>query len=233
MKQAAVHPAKLTESLEDYLEAIAELTAIEGHAHTKAIAERLNVKMPSVTGALRQLVKLKYIVYSTHFPVELTPEGKAVADEVVRRHRILKRFFSDVLGVPIAKAEDAACHVEHIVDAETIRRFVIFSEAIEKRSDARRLQGYLSEAMGLLGDPATADWHVLTDFQPGTRVVVQRLGRNLTSGTASGVAIGEEILIDGVTLDRSAMRLHHGGALKEVPLEVAENIWACAAVSAV
>ena len=46
---------QLTASLEDYLEAIAELTAVDGHAHAKEIAVRLNVKMPSVTGALRQL----------------------------------------------------------------------------------------------------------------------------------------------------------------------------------
>ena len=34
---------QLTESLEDYLEAIAELIAVEGHAHTKEIAEKLNI----------------------------------------------------------------------------------------------------------------------------------------------------------------------------------------------
>ena len=44
---------QLTESLEDYLEAIAELIEVEGHAHAKEIAAKLNVKMPSVTGALR------------------------------------------------------------------------------------------------------------------------------------------------------------------------------------
>ena len=38
----------LTASLEDYLEAIAELISCEGHAHTKEIAKKLNVKMPSV-----------------------------------------------------------------------------------------------------------------------------------------------------------------------------------------
>ena len=42
---------QLTESLEDYLEAIAELIEVEGHAHAKEIAAKLNVKMPSVTGA--------------------------------------------------------------------------------------------------------------------------------------------------------------------------------------
>ena len=47
--------SQLSESLEDYLEAIAELIVVEGHAHTKDIARKLDVKMPSVTGAIRQL----------------------------------------------------------------------------------------------------------------------------------------------------------------------------------
>ena len=49
-------PEQLTESLEDYLEAIAELIEIEGHAHAKEIAAKLNVKMPSVTGARHPVV---------------------------------------------------------------------------------------------------------------------------------------------------------------------------------
>ena len=90
---------RLSESLEDYLEAISELIAIEGHAHTKEIAEKLNVKMPSVTAALRQLDKMGCIVYNTHYPVQLTAVGKEIADQVVRRHRILKKFFGDILGL--------------------------------------------------------------------------------------------------------------------------------------
>ena len=127
---------RLTASLEDYLEAIAGLTATEGHAHTKAIAEKLNVKMPSVTGALRQLEKQGYIIYNAHYPVELTPVGKSVAEEVIRRHEILKSFFCDILGLPPEKASQTACHLEHVVDSDTIERFVLFSKAIEDRRNA-------------------------------------------------------------------------------------------------
>ncbi|MBR2912141.1 MAG: metal-dependent transcriptional regulator [Lentisphaeria bacterium] len=127
---------RLTASLEDYLEAIAGLTATEGHAHTKAIAEKLKVKMPSVTGALRQLEKQGYIIYNAHYPVELTPSGKRVADEGIRRHGILKSFFEDILGLPPEKASQTACHLEHVVDSDTIERFVLFSKAIEARRDA-------------------------------------------------------------------------------------------------
>mgnify|MGYP003310512237 CR=1 FL=1 len=75
---------KLSASLEDYLEAIAELCAHEGHAHSKEIAEKLSVKMPSVTEALRQLVDMGYIIYNTHYPVQLTSAGRAVAEEIVK-----------------------------------------------------------------------------------------------------------------------------------------------------
>ena len=89
---------RLSESMEDYLEAIAELIAVEGHAHTKEIAQKLNVKMPSVTGALRQLEQMGYIIYNTHYPVQLTEEGKRVADGILKRHTVLKSFFSGIPG---------------------------------------------------------------------------------------------------------------------------------------
>ena len=152
---------RLSESLEDYLEAISELIAVEGHAHTKEIAEKLDVKMPSVTAALRQLDKMGCIVYNTHYPVQLTEKGREIAEDVIHHHSVLKKFFSEILGLPLEKASDTACRLEHLIDCDTISRFILFSEAIAKRTDARALQTYLTEAMSL---PGLA---VLSDCKPG------------------------------------------------------------------
>lgn len=218
-------PVQLTESLEDYLEAIAELIAVEGHAHTKEIAEKLDVKMPSVTGALRQLEKLKYIVYNTHYPVQLTPEGKAVADEVIRRHRVLKSFFSDILGLPLATASETACRLEHVVDEDTIRRFVLFSEAIGSRADARELQTYLTEAMAHLDDAELRKLRVLSSLEPGTRCRVAKFGRNLAGRGATGIAVGDELTVEGISLDHSRFRVSAGRKMLELPVAVAENLY--------
>ncbi len=210
---------QLTESLEDYLEAIAELIELEGHAHAKEIAAKLNVKMPSVTGALRQLEKMGFIVYNTHYPVQLTAKGRLIARDVIRRHGILKRFFSEILGLPQDKASETACRLEHIVDADTIRRFVLFSEAIGKRTDAHALQVYLTEALAQPG------FKVLSECVPGEKAVAEKFGRNIESEVKTPLKTGDEMTVEGFSLDRSTVRVTVSGNTFDVPTSLAENIW--------
>lgn len=210
---------QLTESLEDYLEAIAELIAVEGHAHAKEIAAKLNVKMPSVTGALRQLEKMGCIVYNTHYPVQLTEKGREIAEDVIHHHGVLKKFFSEILGLPLEKASDTACRLEHLIDCDTISRFVLFSEAIAKRTDAKALQTYLTEAM------SQPDLAVLSDCKPGGKAVVARFGRNLAQDTVTGLKPGDEVTVEGFSLDRSGVRVTVDGKTLDIPTAQAENIW--------
>ena len=215
----------LSESLEDYLEAIAELIIVEGHAHTKRIAEKLDVKMPSVTAALRQLDKMGCIVYNTHYPVQLTEAGKELADQVVRRHRILKKFFGEILGLPPDKASETACRLEHAVDEETIERFILFSEAIENRSDARSLQIYLTEAMAALNEDNFRQICVLSQMQPGDTGTVTKFGRNIEDRMKPEIAAGEPFEVQGVSLDKTDWRISLSGKILNIPLAVAENLW--------
>ena len=216
---------RLSESLEDYLEAISELIAIEGHAHTKEIAEKLNVKMPSVTAALRQLDKMGCIVYNTHYPVQLTAVGKEIADQVVRRHRILKKFFGDILGLDPEKASETACRLEHAVDEETIERFILFSEAIENRSDAKALQIYLTEAMSILSDENFRQVCVLSELRPGESCTLERFGRNIREEDTAGLKTGDRLVLQGISLDKTSFRIIRNGKAKDIPLAAAENLW--------
>ena len=216
---------KLSASLEDYLEAIADLSQEEGHAHSKEIAQRLGVKMPSVTEALRQLVDMGYIIYNVHYPVQLTATGKTVAMEILTRHRVLTRFFIEILGLSPDKAADTACHLEHVVDSDTIERFVIFSDAITKRSDARALQVYLTEAMSNLERGGAGECCVLSDLAPDEAAVVERFSRNLNAPHGLGLKEGDTVALIGVSLDKSVLKLNVGGKALELPAAAAENIW--------
>lgn len=216
---------KLSESLEDYLEAIAELIAVDGHAHTKEIAGKLNVKMPSVTGALRQLEQLGYIVYNIHYPVQLTKEGERVANEIVNRHKVLSKFFSEILGLPLEKASETACRLEHAVDHETIERFTLFSEAIEQRDDARKLQIYLTEAMQFIARDDYRNLELLSKLKPGTKAVIEFSGRNIPEQFKNNYPAGAEITVKSFSLDKTSFAALIDDREISIPSEHAQNIW--------
>lgn len=216
---------KLSESLEDYLEAIAELIAVDGHAHTKEIAGKLNVKMPSVTGALRQLEQLGYIVYNIHYPVQLTAEGERVANEIVNRHKVLSKFFSEILGLPLEKASETACRLEHAVDYDTIERFTLFSEAIEQRDDAKKLQTYLTEAIQLISRDDYRDLELLSNLKPGTQAVIESAGRNIPENERSNYPQAANITVKSVSLDKTSFKALIDDCEINIPSEHAQNIW--------
>lgn len=214
----------LSESLEDYLEVIAQLSVNDGHAHVKEIADQLHVKMPSVTGALRQLARLNYITYSSHQPVVLTPLGKSIADRVITRHQILKKFFCDILGMSSAKSSEVACKLEHIIDDPALTRFVLFTEAIATRTDACSLKSYLTEATANLEVCDTPEgFCVLSDVPAGNTILFDRVGR----GTLEKVPFkrGEPLLVESIALDRSQYTVLYGKKSVIVPQPVAEHMW--------
>jgi len=122
---------KLSASLEDYLEAIFWIIQSKGAARAKDIAKRLRVKASSVTGALQALGGKNYINYAPYDVITLTSEGLEVAKKVVRRHRILKDFFTSILGIDAKIAEEGACKLEHSIPRPIVERLIEFMEFVE------------------------------------------------------------------------------------------------------
>lgn len=120
----------LSASLEDYLEAIFNLTGESNVARSKDIAELLGISKASVTGALRVLKKKGLANYEPYDYVTLTGAGQAAAAAVVRKHNILKSFFVNVLGIDTDTAQQAACKAEHTLGPEVIARLLSFIEFV-------------------------------------------------------------------------------------------------------
>lgn len=132
----------LSSSLEDYLEAIFNLTATDEVARSKDIADSLKVAKSSVTGALRTLAEKELVNYKPYGYVTLTPAGRAAAERVARKHNIIKSFFVDILGVDDTLAQNAACKAEHALGADIIKRLLDFTEFVTyKNGNGHNLAG--------------------------------------------------------------------------------------------
>ncbi len=126
------HPEEnLSASLEDYIKAIATISADKQAARPKDISLRLGVNMSSVTGALHALSDKGLINYAPYEIVTLTDKGQDVAREVVRKHEGIRDFLTKVLAVDTEVAEKAACDMEHAVSPEVLNRFIQFVDYLQ------------------------------------------------------------------------------------------------------
>lgn len=121
----------LSASLEDYLKAIATISAEKRAARPKDISQRLDVNMSSVTGALRALADRGLVNYAPYEIVTLTDKGQEVAREVVRKHEGIRDFLVKVLAVNNEAAEKAACDMEHAISPEVLDRVIRFLDYLE------------------------------------------------------------------------------------------------------
>jgi DtxR family transcriptional regulator, Mn-dependent transcriptional regulator len=107
-----------SESIDDYLKAILELGGAENSpVTTNALAQRLGVRTPSVTGMLQKLAAQRPapVSYEKHRGVRLTAAGKRRAWELVRHHRLLELFLHDVLKYSWDEVHEEAERLEHFI----------------------------------------------------------------------------------------------------------------------
>jgi DtxR family Mn-dependent transcriptional regulator len=124
---ADILPA-ISSALEDYLETIYLLVQEHGFARVKEIARARDVKAASVSIALRKLAELELVRYERREYIALTPLGEQAGRRVFTRHRLLSRFFQEVLGMPAGAASEQACAMEHSLTDDAMDRLVRFFE---------------------------------------------------------------------------------------------------------
>jgi DtxR family transcriptional regulator, Mn-dependent transcriptional regulator len=191
--RSVISPNPLTSAMEDYLEVIYHLEQESRIARVRDIAKRLDVKMSSVSSALKILATRGLIRYDPHQFITLTDKGIVRAKEIVRKHEILKRFLMSILKIDDSVAEDNACRIEHHLDPEVINKLIRFLEFVEtcpvdqlrwmdnSAESCSDCLVCLEKARKRILDRAKAQraalegGMTLDEATPGTRVVIQQI----------------------------------------------------------
>ncbi len=125
--------AKISSSLEDYLEAIYILQESYGGTRVTDIADFLGVSKPSVNRAVSTLKESGLLEHETYGAIKLTSDGRNHAAMVLQRHRLIKQFLSKTLGVDDIIAERDACRMEHVISPQTIQKLFEYLEREENK----------------------------------------------------------------------------------------------------
>ena len=107
-----------TPAVQDYAKAIYRLEARSGSATTNDLAAELDVRPASVSGMLKKLDALGLVRHEPYRGVRLTEQGRRVALEVIRHHRLLELFLVETLGMSWDEVHAEAEVLEHALSEE-------------------------------------------------------------------------------------------------------------------
>ena len=185
--------ADLIDTTEMYLKTILELEE-DGVTPLRArIVDRLGHSGPTVSQTVARMERDGLLHVMGDRRLELTPEGRARATEVLRKHRLAECLLLDVIGLEWAQVHDEACRWEHVMSDAVEERLVELlhdpnvdpygnplpgmggSERMHSAELAVRSLESGVLTLGRIGEPIQADAEVLAAFdelglRPGARV---------------------------------------------------------------
>lgn len=116
----------INQTVEDYLRSVFRLESRDGKASNTALAKELNITAAAVTDMLRRLSEHGLLTYAKYQGSVLTPEGRAIATNITRRHRLWEVFLITHLGFRWDEVHDLADQLEHITSTELVDRLEEF-----------------------------------------------------------------------------------------------------------
>src|SRR3954464_2268083 len=109
----------VTSAVEDYAKAIYALETRGGAAvSNNALADRLRVSAASASSMVKKLAEMGLVAHEPYRGVQLTDQGRRIALEVLRHHRLLEVYLAEELGVPWDRVHDEAEVLEHVLSEE-------------------------------------------------------------------------------------------------------------------
>ena len=155
-----------TRSQEDYLKALYLLGGDERPVPTRDLAQRLGISSPSVSEMVTRLSAQGLVEHDRYRGQQLTREGRKVALELVRHHRLLEMFLVRVLGYSWDEVHDEAERLEHVISERMEQR--IFELLGRPQLDPH------GHAIPTLGGKVRAVSHrALSECRAGEKVTVQ------------------------------------------------------------
>ncbi|OLC23943.1 MAG: hypothetical protein AUH40_09735 [Chloroflexi bacterium 13_1_40CM_65_17] len=111
-----------TRAQEDYLKALYHLHGDARPVPTRELAQRLGISSPSVSEMVTRLTAQGLVEHDRYRGQQLTRDGRKVALELVRHHRLLEMFLVRVLGYSWDEVHEEAERLEHVISERMEQR---------------------------------------------------------------------------------------------------------------
>ncbi|MFQ5947110.1 MAG: metal-dependent transcriptional regulator [Anaerolineae bacterium] len=158
---------KTSASVQDYLAAIYDLAGSGKPVIGARLAKHMKVSPPTVTEALQRMARAGHIRIGSSKEIVLTKRGISLAEVMARRHRLLERWLTDMLGLDWTEAHEEAHRLEHALSPKVEDRLATILGMPTTCPHGNPIPG--------MANPAQTHPFPLDQAHEGTTVVVERI----------------------------------------------------------
>lgn len=208
---------------ENYIKSIYSLSLEAGEVSVSGLANKLNVKLPTVNSMIKKLAAKKIVAYVPYKGIKVTEKGKKEALSIIRKHRLAELFLVEVMGIGWEEVHDIAEQLEH-VESDT------FYNRIDQMLGNPKLDPHGEPIPDINGRVAARNRVSVADLKEGASARIVAVGNDeksfLDHLNSKGLQMGDRITLrkkeafDGsvviVTQSKKETMLTH---------QVADRIW--------
>lgn len=207
--------------VEDYLTALFRAEEWDEEPTTGKLAEVIGVTASTVSATLKKLNLEGFVNYRPYGDIELTPAGRDIAINVIRRRRIIETYLSEKLGLGAHELHGEADLLEHAVSPRVLEKMfqAVGYPTLDPHGDPIPTEsGEMTINYGLMllelkaGASAT-----VTRVRDGNPSVVRYL-------TGVGITVGTTVTVVEALRDIATLRLQIGEMFQDIPLAVANAV---------
>ncbi len=217
-----VRRSRHTRAQEDYLKALYHLEGDRRPVPTSELAQRLRISAASVSEMVARLSERGLVTHDRYRGQQLTEEGRALALELVRHHRLLEMFLVQVLGYGLDEVHEEAERLEHAISER-------MEEKIFELLGRPELDPHGDAIPSLDGVIRPVSDRALVDAGRGERLQVARVSDEdplkLRALRELGVVIGLPLEVVGESRFEGPIEVGSAGRVLSIPLGLARAVF--------
>lgn len=207
--------------VEDYLTALFRAEEWDEEPTTGKLAEVIGVTASTVSATLKKLNLEGFVNYRPYGDIELTPAGRDIAINVIRRRRIIETYLSEKLGLGAHELHGEADLLEHAVSPRVLEKMfqAVGYPTLDPHGDPIPTES---------GEMSINDGLMLLDLNAGASATVTRV-RDVNPSvvrylTGVGITVGTTVTVVEALSDIATLRLQIGEMFQDIPLAVANAV---------
>ncbi len=212
-----------TPTIEEYLEAIYLMEVENPPVKSARVAEAMGVSAPTMTDTLKRLIQQGHVFIGEGKTLLLTDRGRAVAEAMVRRHRLSERWLVDVLGMDWSQVHEEACRLEHALSTEVEERLARSLNSPSTCPHGNPIPGMALELQ---------DGIILSEVQAGEVVTLLRVSpeaerdsRFLAFLKEQGLVPGTRFTVVDVAPWAGIITISMDGVQSSIGMDAAARLW--------